>query len=46
MIGTPENVMAGLNKYIDLGLTHSILDFIGLDEKTLELFNSKAIKNL
>jgi hypothetical protein len=44
MIGTPENVMAGLNKYI--GLTHFILDFIGLDEKTLELFNSKAIKNL
>jgi len=46
MIGTPENVMAGLNKYIELGLTHFILDFVGLDGKTLELFNSKIIKSL
>ena len=46
IIGTPEKVMAGLNRYIDLGLTHFILDFVGLDEQTLKLFDSKIIKKL
>ena len=34
-VGTPENLIEGLNKYVDIGVTHFILHFIGLDEKAL-----------
>jgi hypothetical protein len=35
-----------LNKYVDIGVTHFILHFIGLDEKALQLFDSKVIQKL
>jgi hypothetical protein len=37
-VGTPEKIIIeGMNKYVDIGVTHFILHFIGLDEK--KLFN-------
>ena len=45
-VGTPEKIIEGLNKYIDIGVTHFILHFIGLDEKALQLFDSKVIQKL
>jgi alkanesulfonate monooxygenase SsuD/methylene tetrahydromethanopterin reductase-like flavin-dependent oxidoreductase (luciferase family) len=42
-VGTPEKVLQGIKKYIDIGVTHFILHFIGLDETTLRLFDSKVI---
>jgi alkanesulfonate monooxygenase SsuD/methylene tetrahydromethanopterin reductase-like flavin-dependent oxidoreductase (luciferase family) len=45
-VGTPEKIIDGLNKYVDIGVTHFILHFIGLDEKALELFDSKVIQKL
>ena len=35
-VGTPEKVLQGIKKYIDIGVTHFILHFIGLDETTLD----------
>src|ERR671919_3150259 len=43
---TPEKIIDGLNKYVDIGVTHFILHFIGLDEKALQLFDSKVIQKL
>ena len=45
-VGTPEKIIEGLNKYIDIGVTHFILHFIGLDEKALQLFDSKIIQKI
>jgi hypothetical protein len=45
-VGTPENLIEGLSKYVDIGVTHFILHFIGLDEKALQLFDSKVIQKL
>jgi F420-dependent oxidoreductase-like protein len=44
-IGTPEKVLQGIKKYIDIGVTHFILHFIGLGETTLRLFDAKVIRN-
>ena len=44
-VGTPEKVLQGIKKYIDIGVTHFILHFIGLDETTLRLFDTKVIRN-
>ena len=33
-IGTPEKILLGLQQYIDLGITHFILNFIGIEEDT------------
>ena len=46
IVGTSENIIEGLNKSIDIGVTHFILHFIGLDEKALQLFDSKVIQKL
>jgi hypothetical protein len=35
-----------INKYVDLGLTHFVLDLVGLDESTIKLVDSKIIKKL
>jgi len=45
-IGTPEQVISDLNEYTNLGITHFILHFIGLDPelKMLQLFASKILK--
>jgi F420-dependent oxidoreductase-like protein len=45
-IGTPEAAILALNRYIDVGVTHFILDFIGLDERTIRLFDSKVIRRI
>jgi len=44
-VGTPEKVLQGIKKYMDIGVTHFILHFIGLDETTLRLFDTKIIRN-
>jgi alkanesulfonate monooxygenase SsuD/methylene tetrahydromethanopterin reductase-like flavin-dependent oxidoreductase (luciferase family) len=44
-VGTPEKVLQGIKKYMDIGVTHFILHFIGLDETTLRLFDTKVIRN-
>ena len=33
IVGTPEVLIADLNRYIDIGISHFIMDFIGHDEK-------------
>lgn len=45
-VGVPERILKGINKYLDLGVTHFIFQFIGLDEKSLNLFYSKVIKKV
>ena len=45
-IGVPEKILKGINEYLDLGVTHFIFQFIGLDEKSLKLFYSKVIKKV
>lgn len=47
-IGTPDKVKDDLHEYIDLGITHFILHFIGLDSqlKMLQLFASKVMKKI
>ena len=46
LVGLPENIISGLNKYVNIGITHFIMDFVGLDENTIKLFDSKVIKKL
>jgi F420-dependent oxidoreductase-like protein len=45
-IGTPDIILKGLNEYVDVGVTHFIMHFIGLDEFSLRLFDSKIIRHL
>lgn len=45
-VGVPETILEGINNYLDLGVTHFIFQFIGLDEKSLKLFYSKVIKKV
>jgi F420-dependent oxidoreductase-like protein len=46
LVGLPENIISGLNKYVNIGITHFIMDFVGLNENTIKLFDSKVIKKL
>jgi alkanesulfonate monooxygenase SsuD/methylene tetrahydromethanopterin reductase-like flavin-dependent oxidoreductase (luciferase family) len=46
LVGLPENITSALNKYVDIGITHFIMDFVGLSENTIKLFDSKIIKKL
>jgi F420-dependent oxidoreductase-like protein len=45
-IGTPEKIMKGISKYVDIGVRHFILHFIGLNDATLRLFDSKVIRRI
>jgi hypothetical protein len=45
-IGVPERILKGINEYLHIGITHFIFQFIGLDEKVLELFYSKVIRKV
>jgi F420-dependent oxidoreductase-like protein len=45
-IGTPDKILKGIDEYIRIGVTHFIMHFIGLDEVSMRLFDSKIIKNL
>jgi alkanesulfonate monooxygenase SsuD/methylene tetrahydromethanopterin reductase-like flavin-dependent oxidoreductase (luciferase family) len=46
IVGTPEDIITKINKYIDIGITHFIIHFIGLNENTIRLFDSKVIKKI
>jgi F420-dependent oxidoreductase-like protein len=46
LVGLPENIISGLNKYVSIGITHFIMDFVGLNENTIKLFDSKVFKKL
>ena len=45
-IGVPERILKGINEYLDIGVTHFIFQFIGLDEKVLKLFYSKVVRKV
>ena len=45
-IGTPDKILKGIYEYIGIGVTHFIMHFIGLDEISLSLFDSKIIRHL
>jgi alkanesulfonate monooxygenase SsuD/methylene tetrahydromethanopterin reductase-like flavin-dependent oxidoreductase (luciferase family) len=36
-IGVPERILKGINEYLDIGVTHFIFQFIGLDEKAFSI---------
>jgi hypothetical protein len=38
--------VAGLRKYIEIGVTHYVLHFMALDESILKLFRSKVVNKL
>jgi alkanesulfonate monooxygenase SsuD/methylene tetrahydromethanopterin reductase-like flavin-dependent oxidoreductase (luciferase family) len=46
MVGTPEKVLQGIRKYLDIGVRHFILHFIGLDQAILRLFDAKVITRI
>lgn len=46
LIGTPERIRRVINRYVDIGLTHFVLDLVGLDKNTLKMVDSKIIKKL
>jgi alkanesulfonate monooxygenase SsuD/methylene tetrahydromethanopterin reductase-like flavin-dependent oxidoreductase (luciferase family) len=43
-IGTPEKIIEGISKYIDVGVRHFVIHFMGLNDATLRLFDSKVIR--
>ena len=45
-IGVPEKILKGINEYLELGVTHFVFQFIGLDENALKLFHSKVIRKV
>jgi alkanesulfonate monooxygenase SsuD/methylene tetrahydromethanopterin reductase-like flavin-dependent oxidoreductase (luciferase family) len=46
LIGTPDRIRTVINRYIDIGLTHFVLDLVGLDKDTIKIIDSKIIKKL
>ena len=45
-VGIPEKIIKGLNEYVELGITHFIIHFIGLNNSVLKLFRSKVVNKL
>ena len=45
-LGTPEKIIAGLNQYIELGVSHFIIQFKDLNNSILRLFRSKIINKI
>ena len=45
-IGTPEKIIKGLNEYIELGVSHFVIHFKGLNNSILELFKSHIINKI
>jgi F420-dependent oxidoreductase-like protein len=45
-IGTPDEIVRGLRKYAEIGVTHFVLHFMGLNELYLKLFKSKVVTKL
>jgi alkanesulfonate monooxygenase SsuD/methylene tetrahydromethanopterin reductase-like flavin-dependent oxidoreductase (luciferase family) len=46
IVGTPEQLIAHIHRYIDIGISHFIMDFIGLDEESISLFDSMVIEKV
>jgi alkanesulfonate monooxygenase SsuD/methylene tetrahydromethanopterin reductase-like flavin-dependent oxidoreductase (luciferase family) len=47
IVGTPERVLQGIRKYLDIGVRHFVLHFIGLNNNAiLRLFDSKVITKI
>jgi alkanesulfonate monooxygenase SsuD/methylene tetrahydromethanopterin reductase-like flavin-dependent oxidoreductase (luciferase family) len=46
IVGTPEDIISKISRYIDIGITHFVIHFIGLDENTIRLFDAKVIKKI
>jgi F420-dependent oxidoreductase-like protein len=50
MIGTHEKILQGIRKYLDIGVRHFVLHFIGLNDQNnnsiLRLFDSKVITKI
>jgi F420-dependent oxidoreductase-like protein len=46
IVGTPDEVISKLREYIELGVTHFIIHFIGLNESSPKLFGSKIINKI
>lgn len=46
LIGTPERIRTVITKYMDIGLTHFVLDLVGLDKDTIKIVDSKIINKL
>jgi F420-dependent oxidoreductase-like protein len=45
-VGTPEKVLQGIRKYLDVGVRHFVLHFIGLNNNAIRLFDSKVIRKI
>ena len=45
-IGTPEKIINGLNQYIELGVSHFIIQFKDLNNSILKLFRSQIINKI
>jgi hypothetical protein len=45
-IGIPEKIIKALNEYIEIGVTHFIIHFIGLNNSVLKLFRSKVVNKI
>ena len=45
-IGTPEKIIRGLNEYIELGVSHIVIHFKGLNNSVLELFKSQIFNKI
>ena len=45
-IGVPEKIVKALNEYVELGVTHFIIHFIGLNNSILKLFRSKVANKI
>lgn len=45
-IGTPEKIINALNQYIEIGVSHFIIQFKGLNNSVLKLFRSQIINKI
>jgi F420-dependent oxidoreductase-like protein len=45
-IGTSDDIVKGLGEYIETGVTHFVLHFMGLDESALKLFKRYVMNKL
>jgi len=46
LVGNPDEIISGLTKYLDIGVTHFILDFVDLNANIIKPFSSRVVKNI